>query len=219
MVITDILPSQLSVIGYQASPGLVVTDTGHIPSFVWQVQDLAPGEGGAITITAVISLALTHTENFTNTATISSNAVDPNPVDNSSSATVMVGFPLADSPWPHHRRDLAQTGRSPYVGPAHPQVKWTFTANDALSSPSIGPDGTIYFGAYDYKFYAVNPDGSLKWRYTIDRYIFTAPAIAADGTICFGTSGGELYALNSDGTLKWWFYGNLQFIFALPDHR
>ena len=33
------------------------------------------------------------------------------------------------------------------------------------SSPAIGADGTIYFGSGDTYFYAINLDGSLKWRF------------------------------------------------------
>ena len=42
----------------------------------------------------------------------------------------------------------------------------------SYSSPVIGTDGTIYIGSSDYYLYAVNPFGSLKWRYqTGRRYI------------------------------------------------
>ena len=34
-----------------------------------------------------------------------------------------------------------------------------------FSSPAIGLDGTIYVGSYDINLYAINPDGSLKWKY------------------------------------------------------
>ena len=38
-----------------------------------------------------------------------------------------------------------------------------------FSTPAIGRDGTIFFGAANGKFYALNPDGSLKWSYTTDK--------------------------------------------------
>ncbi len=216
VVITDIIPGQLSGVTYQASPGLVITDSGHTPSYIWQVQDLAPDEGGVITVTAIISPGMAHTVNFVNTATIGSNAADTNPADNTSSATVKVGFPLADSPWPRFRRDMTQTGRSPYVGPSHPLVKWTYmTGNYVTASPAIGMDGTIYFGSVDQELYAVNPDGSLKWKYNTGSLIFSAPAIAADGTVYFGSSGHFLFALNPDGSLKWNFRADNS-IFSAP---
>ncbi len=110
-------------------------------------------------------------------------------------------------------------------------VNWIFDYhgdNDANEGLALGPDGTIYFGT-SYEFdasdphphdtnyiYAVNPDGSLKWRYETFLFPMTWLAVGADGTI-FGT--GQYYytdnqdatqrwictiiALNPDGTLKW----------------
>ena len=43
--------------------------------------------------------------------------------------------------------------------------KWEFSTADAItSSPAIGTDGTIYFGSYDGKLYALKPDGTKKWE-------------------------------------------------------
>jgi len=57
----------------------------------------------------------------------------------------------------------------------------------------------------DNYLYAVNPDGSLKWKFETGNEIKSTPAIAKDGTIYVGTHGGgkNFYALNPDGTLKW----------------
>lgn len=33
------------------------------------------------------------------------------------------------------------------------------------SSQAIGSDGTIYFGSRDRKFYALTPDGKLRWSF------------------------------------------------------
>jgi len=52
--------------------------------------------------------------------------------------------------------------------------------------------------------YAINPDGTEKWRYPVvwgKRY-WLAPAVSADGTIYF-TAFDYLYALDPDGSLKW----------------
>ena len=53
------------------------------------------------------------------------------------------------------------------------------------SSPAIGSDGTIYIGSNDDNLYAVNPDGTEKWRYVVPgrRPVRASPAIASDGTI------------------------------------
>jgi len=86
-------------------------------------------------------------------------------------------------------------------------VKWEFPTGDCIAScPAIGSDGTIYFGSYDGKLYAVNPDGTKKWEFSTSSPIFSSPAIDADGTIYFGSWNGKLYAINPDGTEKWEFW-------------
>ena len=51
--------------------------------------------------------------------------------------------------------------------------------------------------------YAVNPDGTLKWKYQTGGSYDTSPAIGSDGTIYIGSRNGYFYAVNPDGTLKW----------------
>ncbi len=85
------------------------------------------------------------------------------------------------------------------------RVKWVFEPPVRLEpadyshpalSPVVGSDGTIYFGVYDsYYFFAVNPDGSLKWMYRTSSLIESSASIGSDGTIYFGTFGGNLYAI------------------------
>jgi parallel beta-helix repeat protein len=119
------------------------------------------------------------------------------------------GLPLApieQYPWPMFRHDLMHTGRSPYIGPGIPACKWTYSAGHAIhSSPTIGPDGTIYVGSLDKKLHALNPDGSLKWAFPTEDWIYSSPAIGSDGTVYVGSDDNNLYAINPDGTLKWTF--------------
>jgi outer membrane protein assembly factor BamB len=78
------------------------------------------------------------------------------------------------------------------------------------ASATIGPDGTIYVGANNSNFYAINPDGSQKWLYEAERElagIWTTAALSADGlTLYFGANKGGMYALDTrDGSLQWQF--------------
>jgi len=75
--------------------------------------------------------------------------------------------------------------------------------SSSLSSPTIGNDGTIYFGSEEFKIYAVNPDGTEKWRYTTGYIVMGSPAIGHDGTIYIGSGDHYLYALYPNGTLRW----------------
>jgi len=54
-----------------------------------------------------------------------------------------------------------------------------------LSSPAIGPDGTIYFGGGggDNKLYALSANGTQEWAFQAGSQIAAGPAIGRDGTI------------------------------------
>lgn len=77
-----------------------------------------------------------------------------------------------------------------------------------IQSQVIGRDGTIYINGY-YQgnvinfLYSLNPNGTLKWKYTNKDDITTTPSIGSDGTIYMGSDIGYLYAINPTGTLKW----------------
>src|SRR3989338_4642613 len=124
----------------------------------------------------------------------------------------------ADSPWPMFRGNLRHTGLSPYnTSHVDGTVKWTFETGAGIeSSPAIGSDGTIYVGSHDSKLYAINPDGTEKWRFDagdpiyderhdIWKGISSSPAIASDGTIYITSFSNFLFAINPDGTEKWMF--------------
>jgi len=86
------------------------------------------------------------------------------------------------------------------------------------SSPAIGDDGTIYFGTDQYgavgqdpipvttNFWAVNPNGTLKWVFETQDGVESSPAIGPDGTIYFGSYDGYLYSVkdaDNHGLLNW----------------
>ncbi len=81
-----------------------------------------------------------------------------------------------------------------------------------VSSPSIGHDGTIYFGSHNV-LYAFYPNGTEKWRKTFEtasQNIQFAPVISSDSIYVtvnhvFYTSRWHscLYAMNLDGTIMW----------------
>jgi outer membrane protein assembly factor BamB len=78
----------------------------------------------------------------------------------------------------------------------------------SAASATIGPDGTIYIGANNSNFYAIDPSGNQKWLYEAERElagIWTTACLSSDSsTLFFGANKGGVYALNArDGSLKW----------------
>jgi outer membrane protein assembly factor BamB len=122
---------------------------------------------------------------------------------------------LQDSAWPGFKRDIRHTGRTTYVGPANPHLKWSYPVNmSERVGPSLDRDGIVYIGAgeSEHALYAINPDGTLKWTYSWSASDPSAgvPAINHDGTVYISQLGkyesdwaGRIHAVNSDGTLKW----------------
>jgi outer membrane protein assembly factor BamB len=82
-------------------------------------------------------------------------------------------------------------------------VEFLFSASAQFSSPSMGPDGTIYLGSQDGNLYSISPTGQTNWTFAMADVTYSSPAIGNDGTIYIGSDDGNLYALNRDGTRKW----------------
>ncbi len=100
--------------------------------------------------------------------------------------------------------DAAHTGRSEHRGPAaRPSPAWTYqTGARVFASPIVGTDGTVYVGSLDGQFVALNPDGSLKWRYSAGQKIYPS-ALVAGSSIIFGTHERELVSLSLQGQPRW----------------
>jgi len=122
-----------------------------------------------------------------------------------------------DSPWPMKCHNLRHTGLSPYSTADNPGIeKWRFKCDWVEGGIVIGDDGTLYFGESDYLF-ALNPEGSEKWKYHTIESITSTPAIAEDGIIYVGAWDHYLHAVYSNnGTRKWKFNANDANIASAP---
>jgi len=76
------------------------------------------------------------------------------------------------------------------------------TGGNIESSPAVAADGTIYFGSWDGHLYALNPNGTLRWRFATGGRVYS-PALGAGGTIYVGSEDGNLYAVHPDGYETW----------------
>lgn len=71
-----------------------------------------------------------------------------------------------------------------------------------VSGPVIGGDGTVYCGTDSARFYAINPDGTIKWTIPLDG-VGTRPAIG-QSAIFVGTEQGTVYSLDPNtGAVNW----------------
>jgi len=134
VVITDTLPPSV-VTTLVVSSGAAITDTGASPPYVWQVQDLAPGESGVITITGVLTTGLPSGSVITNTATIAASA-DCDPTNNASEATVTAVFnDLSITKVASPRSGVGHNGTRPEPVVAGTSLFYTITiANEGLST-------------------------------------------------------------------------------------
>jgi outer membrane protein assembly factor BamB len=78
---------------------------------------------------------------------------------------------------------------------------------------AIGPDGTLYAGNTNFNYYAVNPDGTLKWTFSTTSNNWSQSAFAADGTIYWGSLDTFIHAVAPDG-LEMWSKRTLGFVAA-----
>jgi outer membrane protein assembly factor BamB len=84
------------------------------------------------------------------------------------------------------------------------QINWVFRTRDSvLAPPVIGADATVYFGAYDSNFYALNPDGSERWSYPTDGKIAAGAIVGNEGEVIFVSADHHCHALHPNGALKW----------------
>jgi PQQ-like domain len=104
--------------------------------------------------------------------------------------------------WPTIQHDFQRTSAGSTPGPASNSTDWLFGPTGSIqSSPIIGSDGTIYIVDANFHFFAIRPDGSIKWEKTFTEGLFS-PAIGPAGTIYIpGTR--HLFAFTPNGNPAW----------------
>ena len=88
---------------------------------------------------------------------------------------------------------------------------------DVDAGPTVGPDGVIYTGGDG--VYAINPDGTLRWRFQTGGHVSSAPAVLPDGTVIAGSQDDTLYAIAPNGQKRWDFHagGDIEAAPAIGD--
>ena len=96
------------------------------------------------------------------------------------------------------------------AGPApdkKPGQLWSLSAKQAIvGSPTIAPDGSIYFTSHDGNLYAAESSGKLRWTFATGDRVWSTPAVAVDGTVYIGSDDDHLYAVDGkSGKQRWRF--------------
>ncbi len=68
---------------------------------------------------------------------------------------------------------------------------------------AVGFDGTLYAGNTNFHYYAVNPDGSLKWSYPTGSNAWSQAAFGDDGSIYWGSCDTHVHAVTPQGKPRW----------------
>lgn len=121
-------------------------------------------------------------------------------VDEGSPSTMARYAPSAAGAWPMPYHDPQRTSCSQYVGPADPEVAWTYRPEGEAGYAGeavIGPDGTVY-SVCSGTLHAYYPNGELKWACEG----VGQPVVGPDGSIYTG-AGDRLVALDDIGRAKW----------------
>lgn len=99
---------------------------------------------------------------------------------------------------------------------AEQKLKWSFQVGscpqrvgvgpeaskcDVDAGPTVGHDGIIYTGGDG--IYAINPDGTLRWRFATGGHVSSAPALLPDGTAVAGCQDRMIYAVAPNGAKRW----------------
>ncbi|MBV9547762.1 MAG: PQQ-like beta-propeller repeat protein, partial [Chloroflexi bacterium] len=109
--------------------------------------------------------------------------------------TVYLGFSR-----PGSRADLEATLyalRPPSSG-LEAEVAWAFNLGPGrqTSSPTLGPDGTVYVVSGTGWLFAISPDGHERWSVQTGPSLKAAPALSPDGqTVYVSSMDGNLYAV------------------------
>jgi len=119
---------------------------------------------------------------------------------------------LVQTNWSQFNFDADGTRWNPYENVLNSRnvvnldVKWTYTAQEAISSSAAVVDGVLYIGGgfFNHYFNAIHANtGTLLWSFAAKGATWTSPAVA-NGVVYFGSADANVYALDAHtGALIW----------------
>jgi outer membrane protein assembly factor BamB len=133
--------------------------------------------------------------------------------------TVYLGFSR-----PGSRADIEATLyalRAPAAGSVEAEVAWAVNLGPGrqTSSPTLGPDGTVYIVSGTGWLFAISPDGQVRWSAETGPSLKAAPALSPDGqTVYVSSMNGKLYAVAVPSGSQPSQTGQVRWTFAFADY-
>ncbi len=92
------------------------------------------------------------------------------------------------------------------------ELIWTFDGNESLEDQfnnwfegniALAPDGTLYAGNTNFRYYALTPDGDLKWTYKTGSNAWSIAGINPDGDLVWGSCDTFIHGVSKGGRERW----------------
>jgi uncharacterized repeat protein (TIGR01451 family) len=200
VLITDAIPITLTNVSY-TNAGAAITPTGSF-SYTWEVTNLAPGQGGVITITGMVTTSVNGVLDLYNQAEITTTINDPTPLNNISTVSSTID---AEPPAPP---TLVSPADDSIINSNTPTLTWSASPSTDVAGYLLDLNGTltdvgnvINFttavlanGTYTWTLAAYDDLGNIgaytdTWSFTIDTVAPTIIAVApANGTFEVATT-------------------------------
>ncbi len=108
--------------------------------------------------------------------------------------------------WACAEHDPYGTRWTSAIGPAEPQVRWTFADPTGFAGgPAVAADGTLYIASNGGTLYALAPDGKVRWKAELPGKAAGTPALGIAGEIYVADTAAGLGAFSTDGIFRWRF--------------
>jgi len=110
------------------------------------------------------------------------------------------------SPWPMHRHDAQNTGRSPYVGPTQltESIQYPYSGFQEGDASMLNDSTLLATSIYEGNaLYAMTQSGNELWHTSFSERSMTAPLVLSDGTMIATGTDGKVVKMNQDGTILW----------------
>lgn len=107
--------------------------------------------------------------------------------------------------WATERHDAQGTRSVPFEGPQDPSVLWQYSNTEGYSGgPVVRADGVVILAGNDQTLIALNPDGTLRWKGSLESPPVGAPALDEAGGVYVGDVDGGLTYFPFDSAESEW---------------